>query len=411
MSRAIRTCCGQLHRPRHRVGDPVVGLVGDEAVELVDADAGRGRGPAGRPWPSRTTPSGRPRCPASSGAASTGSSEAITSRQSSRCRIRSYCSPSEPQTTGPMPGVVGRADDDGARAVGEDERRAAVGRAGDVGEPLDADHEDVARRCRRAPCRRRARCRGRSRRTRRRCRTRRPVGAELVRDRGGRRRRLEQVADGGDDRRSRSAAASIAGLRERVAGRGHRHRDDGLVGSSAKRRVLMPERCWIHSSLESIASTISALGTTRAGGRRRPRGCRRAARPVWSLRAGPSCGTLRGGGGAGAGRGDTGSPSSTSHSTTCAAVGGGDRDPVAQAGDVADRSPGASRSASAAARRGGTCPWRGRRPSATSAWCRSGSASPCLSQNARASSSWSGVLSANVSTPCRGRGSSAWRSR
>ncbi len=34
---------------------------------------------------------------------------------------------------------------------------------------------------------------------------------------------------------------------------------------SAKRRSLMPERCWIHSSLESIASTISELGTTRDG--------------------------------------------------------------------------------------------------------------------------------------------------
>ena len=33
----------------------------------------------------------------------TGSVEATTSRQSSRCRIRSNCSPSEPQTTGAMP--------------------------------------------------------------------------------------------------------------------------------------------------------------------------------------------------------------------------------------------------------------------------------------------------------------------
>ena len=33
----------------------------------------------------------------------------------------------------------------------------------------------------------------------------------------------------------------------------------------AQRRVLMPERCWIHSSLESIASTTSALGTRRTG--------------------------------------------------------------------------------------------------------------------------------------------------
>ena len=33
----------------------------------------------------------------------------------------------------------------------------------------------------------------------------------------------------------------------------------------AQRRCLMPERCWIHSSLESIASTTSELGTTRDG--------------------------------------------------------------------------------------------------------------------------------------------------
>ena len=33
----------------------------------------------------------------------------------------------------------------------------------------------------------------------------------------------------------------------------------------AQRRVLMPERCWIHSSLESIASTTSEFGTTRTG--------------------------------------------------------------------------------------------------------------------------------------------------
>jgi len=33
----------------------------------------------------------------------------------------------------------------------------------------------------------------------------------------------------------------------------------------AQRRCLMPERVWIHSSLESIASTISLLGTIREG--------------------------------------------------------------------------------------------------------------------------------------------------
>ena len=38
-----------------------------------------------------------------------------------------------------------------------------------------------------------------------------------------------------------------------------------VSSSVAQRRSMMPERCWIHSSLESIASTSSALGTTRLG--------------------------------------------------------------------------------------------------------------------------------------------------
>ena len=33
----------------------------------------------------------------------------------------------------------------------------------------------------------------------------------------------------------------------------------------AQRRCLMPERCWIHSSLESIASTTSEFGMIRDG--------------------------------------------------------------------------------------------------------------------------------------------------
>ncbi len=33
----------------------------------------------------------------------------------------------------------------------------------------------------------------------------------------------------------------------------------------AQRRCLIPERCWIHSSLDSMASTTSALGTSRDG--------------------------------------------------------------------------------------------------------------------------------------------------
>ena len=39
-----------------------------------------------------------------------------------------------------------------------------------------------------------------------------------------------------------------------------------VSSGAAQRRVLMPERCWIHSSLESIASTTSAFGMRRAVG-------------------------------------------------------------------------------------------------------------------------------------------------
>ena len=55
----------------------------------------------------------------------------------------------------------------------------------------------------------------------------------------------------------------------------------------------MPERCWIHSSLESIASTTSALGTTRdgpVGADAEDRGVR-GARCRWRWR--PSGGPLR----------------------------------------------------------------------------------------------------------------------
>lgn len=38
-----------------------------------------------------------------------------------------------------------------------------------------------------------------------------------------------------------------------------------VSSSEAQRRSLIPERVWIHSSLESICSRISALVTTRRG--------------------------------------------------------------------------------------------------------------------------------------------------
>ena len=117
-----------------------------------------------------------------------------------------------------MPGSSDGSDHGRARAVGEDERRAAVVEVGDVGEPLDADHQHVLGAAAADHVGGRARRRGRSRRRRRRCRT--PaagVGAELVGDRGGDGRGLQQVRDGRDDdavdlgrRRCRRARAPCA---------------------------------------------------------------------------------------------------------------------------------------------------------------------------------------------------------
>ena len=98
-----------------------------------------------------------------------------------------------------MPGVVARADDGRAGAVGEDERGAAVADVGEVGEPLDADHQHVAGAAaadhvggqRDAVAEAGAGggdVEGRG-----------LVGAELVGDRGGDGRGLEHVADGRDD--------------------------------------------------------------------------------------------------------------------------------------------------------------------------------------------------------------------
>ena len=143
MSRAIVTRVGQLHGAGHRVDDPHVGLVRHEDVEVVGGDAGRGRAPAAATLAIANDAQRKTGLPCMIRCGIAGRSSAMTSRQSSSCRIRSNCSPSEPQTTGPMPGVVARADDRGAGAVGEDERGAAVVEVGDVGEPLDADHQHV----------------------------------------------------------------------------------------------------------------------------------------------------------------------------------------------------------------------------------------------------------------------------
>ena len=59
--------------------------------------------------------------------------------------------------------------------------------------------------------------------------------------------------------------ASMPACSSACRGRLDRHQLDGLLGRWPSGRCLMPERCWIHSSLESMASTMSALGTMRDG--------------------------------------------------------------------------------------------------------------------------------------------------
>jgi hypothetical protein len=65
-----------------------------------------------------------------------------TSSHDSFCLMVSHWEPSDPQTVGPMPGESEGPTTAAPGAVGEDERRAAVGRVGEVGELLDADDQD-----------------------------------------------------------------------------------------------------------------------------------------------------------------------------------------------------------------------------------------------------------------------------
>ena len=87
-----------------------------------------------------------------------------------------------------------------------------------------------------------------------------------------------------------------------------------VSSGAAQRRCLMPERCWIHSSLESIASMTSELGTTRdgpVGADAEDGGVRRSVGLLDRHQNATSGCSLSSGW-----PGETRSPSSTSHSTT-----------------------------------------------------------------------------------------------
>ena len=188
MSRAILTCVGQLHRPRHRVDDAHVGLVGDEDVEVVDGEAGAVEGLAcailaiskdaqrntGLPCIIRCGIVGlvhldaRRASPRAAGSGRT--ARRRSPRRPGRCRARR----TGPTTAAPAPSA----------------KMNAVPRSldvGDVGEPLDADHQDVLRAAAAHHVGGQAPCRGRSRRRRRRCR-RPPAGRCRARGRSRSRR-------------------------------------------------------------------------------------------------------------------------------------------------------------------------------------------------------------------------------
>ena len=155
-----------------------------------------------------------------------GVSLASTSRQSSRCRIRSNCSPSEPQTTGPMPGVslgpttAAPAPSAKMKAVPRSWRSVmSVSRSTPITSTClalpRADHVAGQATPWQKPGAGGGDVEGR-----------RLVGAELVRDRGGDRRGLQHVGDGRDDhavdlarRRCRRARAPRARRRPTSSGR------------------------------------------------------------------------------------------------------------------------------------------------------------------------------------------------
>ena len=231
-----------------------------------------------------------------------GASEATTSRQSSVCRIRSNCSPSEPHTTGPMPGVsLGPT----TAAPAPSAKMNAVPRSlevGEVGEPLDADHQRRSRRCRR----------GRSRTA---------IATPW--------QKPAQAAE-----MSNAAAWSVpsswaiavamagvwsmwltvatmtqsicrgvdAGALERLAGGGDRHQLHGLLGRGP---AALLDAGALLDPLVAGVDRLDDLGVgdhPRRAGRRRCRGSRRAAAPWCGLRSAAIRRLPRGAGGAAAGR-------------------------------------------------------------------------------------------------------------
>ena len=191
-----------------------------------------------------------------------GESEATTSRQSSRCRMRSNCSPSEPQTTGPMPGS---SDGPTTTAPAPSAKMNAVPRSR-MSVMSESRSTPITRTYFALPPRTMSEASATP--------WQKPAQAALMSKATGRLRPSSwatAVATAGVCSRCDTVATmtpSICSASMPARSIAVRAEATDIIctdsWSSAKRRVLIPERCWIHSSEESIASTMSALGTTQA---------------------------------------------------------------------------------------------------------------------------------------------------
>ncbi len=192
-----------------------------------------------------------------------GCSEATTSRQSSRWRIRSNCSPSEPHTTGAMPGSsLGPT----TTAPAPSAKMNAVPRSwGSVrsesrSTPITRTYLALPPRimseASATACEKPAQAALMSKATGRWS----PSSWATAVATAGSWSRWEIVATITPSTWALSIPAFSMAMREAAT--------DIICtvsSGSANRRLLMPERCWIHSSEESIASTISEFGTSRRG--------------------------------------------------------------------------------------------------------------------------------------------------
>ena len=148
--------------------------------------------------------------------------------QGSRWEMVFHCAPSEPHTVGPMPGKSDGPTTAAPAPSPKMNAAAAVGGVGEVGQLLDADHQDVlgaaaadhvvgqgdavaVARARGGDVERRA------------------LDAEPVGDHGGGRRGLVGVGHGGEDDRA-DLRRLQAGGGDRLAGGRLGHVDDRLVG-------------------------------------------------------------------------------------------------------------------------------------------------------------------------------------